>query len=165
MPAEGTLDPLLCIVGPTAVGKTALAMALAEYVAIEVVSADSRQIYRRMDIGTAKRRPPNAFAYRTSIDVSNRRDPNVGSVPALAQRRSPRFEPRKGAVLVEARPLRVALLENWEIPQVRPDPDTQAPGRRAEHGGAFALHERLAQVDPQAAAAIHPHNVRRSFAP
>ena len=56
--------PVLVIVGPTAVGKTALALALARALPLEVVSADSRQVYRGMDIGTAKPTPTELAAVR-----------------------------------------------------------------------------------------------------
>ena len=50
-------SPLLVIVGPTAVGKTALSLYLAQHLSIEIISADSRQIYQKFDIGTAKPTP------------------------------------------------------------------------------------------------------------
>lgn len=68
------LPPLLAIVGPTAVGKTALAIALARRIGGEIVSADSRQIYRKMDIGTAKPTPEErAVVPHHLIDI---RDPD-----------------------------------------------------------------------------------------
>ena len=159
-------SPLLAIVGPTAVGKTALAIALAQALGGEIVSADSRQIYRGMDIGTAK---PTA-AERTAvphhlIDIA---DPDeefslaiyqelaLAAIEGIAARgRLPLLVGGTGQYLA-------AVLEGWQIPRVEPQPALRAAFEReaAQHGAA-ALHARLAQVDPAAAAGISPSNLRR----
>ncbi len=166
MPGNGSLDPLICVVGPTAVGKTALALALAERLAIEVVSADSRQIYRRMDIGTAK--PTVAERLRVPHHLIDVIDPDeiltMAQYQALAQEAIALVRARgRVPVLVGGTGLYVrSLLENWEIPQVAPDAGLRMRlEEEAERYGAEALHTRLLEADPQAAAAIHPNNVRR----
>ena len=158
--------PLLVIVGPTAVGKTALAIALAQALGGEIISADSRQVYRGMDIGTAKpSAAERAAAPHHLIDVV---DPNeefslalyqdlaTAAITEVAARgRLPLLVGGTGQYLA-------ALLEGWQIPRVAPQPELRAALERAatQHGAA-ALHTRLAVVDPVAAAGILPTNLRR----
>ncbi len=158
--------PLLAIVGPTAVGKTALSIALARALGGEIVSADSRQIYRGMDIGTAKASAAErAAAPHHLIDIA---DPDEdfslamyqeaanAAIHAIAGRgRLPMLVGGTGQYLA-------AVLEGWQIPRVPPQPALRAALElQAEREGAEALHARLAQVDPAAAAGILPTNVRR----
>ena len=158
--------PLIAIIGPTAVGKTARAIALAQQIGGEVVSADSRQVYRQMDIGTAKPTPAErSAAPHHLLDIA---DPDDDFSLAVYQELA--FAAigditRRGRV-----PLLVggtgqylaAVLEGWRIPRVAPQPALRAAleAEAAEHG-AQALHARLARVDPVAAAALDPANVRR----
>lgn len=162
-PAQALLP---CIVGPTAVGKTALALQLAERIPIEVVSADSRQIYRRMDIGTAK--PTTDERLRVPHHMIDVVEPDeiltLAQYQEQARQTVTQVRSRgKLPVLVGGTGLYVwALIENWAIPRVAPDPaQRQRLEKEAGVLGAAALHKRLAEVDPQAAAAIHPNNVRR----
>lgn len=158
--------PLVAIVGPTAVGKTALAVRLALALGAEIVSADSRQVYRRMDIGTAKPGPAERAAVpHHLIDVV---EPDQEFSLGI-------YQEQAGAAIaaISARgrlPLLVggtgqyaaALLQGWRIPRVEPQPELRAAlEREAEQAGAQALHARLARVDPQAAAGIPASNVRR----
>jgi len=159
-------QPLVVIVGPTAVGKTALSLFLAEALGGEIVSADSRLFYRGMDIGTAKPTPAErARVPHHLIDIA-RPDETVG----LAQ-----FKELAEAAIadIHARgrlPLLVggtgqyirAVVEGWSPPLVPPAPDLRARLEAdARREGAAALHARLAALDPQAAARIDPRNVRR----
>jgi tRNA dimethylallyltransferase len=158
--------PLLAIVGPTAAGKTALAIALARELGGEIVSADSRQIYRSMDIGTAKPTPAErAAAPHHSIDVVDPDEPfslgvyqdlAAAAIAEVAARgRLPLLVGGTGQYLA-------AVLQGWHIPRVAPQPEIRAAlEREAREHGAAALHARLAQVDPTAAAGIMPTNVRR----
>ncbi len=162
----GERPPLLAIVGPTAVGKTALAIAVARRIGGEIVSADSRQIYRHMDIGTAKpSAAERAAAPHHLIDI---RDPDepfslatyqelaMATIAAITARgRIPLLVGGTGQYLA-------AVLEGWQIPRVAPQPALRASlEREAAEQGAAALHARLAAVDPLAAAQIAPSNVRR----
>jgi tRNA dimethylallyltransferase len=158
--------PLIAIIGPTAVGKTAHAIALANEIGGEVVSADSRQVYRHMDIGTAKPTPEErAAAPHHLIDIA---DPDDDFSLAVYQElayaaiadittrvRVPLLVGGTGQYLA-------AVLEGWQIPRVPPQPELRAAleAEAATHG-AEALHARLARVDPAAAAALAPANVRR----
>lgn len=157
---------LIAIVGPTAAGKTALSLALAERLGGEVVSADSRQIYRGMDIGTAKATPEErARVPHHLIDVV---DPDevltLAEYQALATRAIEDIAARgKTPLLVGGTGQYVAaVLEGWRIPEVAPQPELRA-GLEAEAAaqGAAALHDRLAGLDPAAAAKIDYRNVRR----
>src|SRR3954447_6361452 len=158
--------PLLVIVGPTAVGKTALAIALALALGGEIVSADSRQVYHRMDIGTAKPlAAERAAAPHHLIDVvdpdeefslARYQDLATAAIAEIAARgHLPLLVGGTGQYLA-------ALLEGWHIPRVAPQPELRAAlERQAGQYGAAALHARLALVDPAAAAGILPTNVRR----
>lgn len=157
---------LVAIVGPTAAGKTALSVRLARAVSGEVVSADSRQVYRGMDIGTAKATPEEQAGVRHHLlDIV---DPD--QVLSLAD-----FQARAYAaiddVLARGRvPFLVggtgqyamAVLEGWQVPRVAPDEQLrQELYRQAGSEGAAALHSRLRTLDPVAAERIDPRNVRR----
>lgn len=164
-PAKG-LAPLIAIVGPTAVGKTRFSLELAERFGGEIVSADSRQIYIFMDIGTAK--PSASQRARVPHHLIDIVYPD--EVFTLAQYQARAYQAieditRRGRVpfLVGGTGLYVrAVLEGFAIPSVPPDPKLrrQLERKAAEEGGA-ALHARLARLDPQAAAAIDSRNVRR----
>ena len=166
MSSETSELPLLAIVGPTAVGKTALAVALAHRLNGEIVSADSRQVYRGMDIGTAKPTPAErAAAPHHLIDIvepdqefslANYQDLANAAIADIAARgRLPFLVGGTGQYLA-------AVLQGWRVPRVAPQPELRsALQREAEERGVEALHARLAQVDPAAAASIAPTNVRR----
>ena len=163
---EDDVRPLIALVGPTAVGKTALSLDLAEQFGGEIVSADSRLFYRGMDIGTAKptRQERDRVAHHL-IDIAEP-DQTVG----LAQF----HELASTAIeIIHSRgrlPLLVggtgqyvrAVLEGWRIPRVAPDPELRRRLQAtADAAGGEALHERLASLDPTAASSIDPRNVRR----
>jgi tRNA dimethylallyltransferase len=158
--------PLIAIVGPTAVGKTALAVRLAQALGGEVVSADSRQVYRHMDIGTAKPTPAErAAAPHHLIDVVEPDEEfSLGIYQDLAGAALAGAAGRGAVPLLAGGTGQylAALLQGWNIPRVEPQPELRAAlEREAERIGAEALHGRLAQVDPQAASGIPPTNVRR----
>ncbi len=157
---------LLVLVGPTAVGKTALSIALAQATGGEVLSADSRQIYRYMDIGTAKATPQErALAPHHLLDVvAPDEELTLAHYLRLADEAIRQVWSR-GALpmLVGGTGQYVAaLLEGWTVPEVPPDLVLRARLQdEAERLGAPALHARLAEVDPEAAARIDARNVRR----
>lgn len=166
--APSPADPiaLLAIVGSTAVGKTRLAMQLARALGGEIVSADSRQVYRLMDIGTAKPTPEERAAVpHHLIDVVDPdgdfslalyQDLATAAIAGIAARgRQPLLVGGTGQYLA-------AVLQGWQLPRVAPDPALRAAlEREAETRGAAALHARLALVDPVAAAGIQASNIRR----
>ena len=158
--------PLIVIVGPTAAGKTAVSIALAERLEGEVVSADSRYLYRGMDIGTAK---PTAEEMRGIphhlIDVA---DPEETWSLAVYQRQAYQVidaihSRGKLPILVGGTGQYVrAIIEGWRIPPQAPDPGLrEALNRWAEEIGAEAFHARLRRLDADAADLIDYRNVRR----
>ena len=157
---------VLVIVGPTAVGKTPLAVRLGQTYCGEAVSADSRQIYRYMDIGTAKpTRDEQAALMHHLIDIV---DPDEELTLAGYQKRalaaiSDVWSRGKLPILVGGTGLYVrALLEGWTVPQVPPDRPFRAHlSEQTQRLGNEWLHARLDAVDPVAAQRIDARNVRR----
>lgn len=158
--------PLIVVLGPTAVGKTGLAVSLAAAVNGEIINADSRQIYRYMDIGTAKpTREQRARIPHHLLDVVDP-DDNL----SLAQYQKLAYDTINAIHGRGHTPLLVggtgqyisAVIEGWTVPEVPPDDTLRAEleAFAAEHGAA-ALHDRLRDYDPAAAAAIDFRNVRR----
>ena len=161
-----SMRPVVVIVGPTAVGKSALALDLARRFGGEIVNADSRQIYRYMDIGTAKPTPEERREIpHHLIDI---RDPdeefNLAIFLELAGR-SVEDILRRGKIpfLVGGTGLYVrAFVEGWRPPKVPPDPEFRRKlSERAQKEGPEALYRELERLDPDAAAKIDPRNVRR----
>lgn len=153
------------ICGPTATGKTSASVALAERIGAEIVAADSRTIYREMDIGTAKPTPAQQARVRHHlIDVA--RPDEVVTVAAyralaVAAIRNIR-ERRKVRLLVGGTGLYIrALTDGLTIPEVPPDWPLRARLEQVERDTPGSLHARLQRVDPAAASRIHPNNVRR----
>lgn len=160
------MSHLIAIVGPTAVGKSALAIHLAQVFGGEIVSADSRQVFRSMDIGTAKPSPEErALVPHHLIDVV---DPDQDFTVALYQEMAIRAIEdiqRRGrlALLVGGSGLYVrALVEGFRIPHVPPDAELRRRlEEKAASEGYMALYEELKWIDPTAAQRIDPRNVRR----
>ena len=159
-------QPLIIIAGPTAVGKTALSVALAKRIGGEVISADSMQVYRGMDIGTAKvteeetcgvphhmidvldpKEPFNVMTFRSMVkdwirDVSAR-----GRVPVLVGGTGFYIQ----SVLYD-----VQFEEDASSEELRRTLEQEAALQGAER-----MHERLKALDPEAAETIHPNNIKR----
>lgn len=158
--------PLLVIVGPTAVGKTAFCIMLAQALPAEIVTADSMQVYRGMDIGTAK--PSEAErggVPHHCLDLVDPWEPfNVADYRrhALAaiediQRRG-RLPILTGGTGLYVR----AVVDDFLFPDRGADWELRRRlEEEAERLGRPALHARLAQVDPETAARLHPNDVRR----
>ncbi len=161
-----TKPTVLFIIGQTAVGKSALALNVAAQHNGEIISADSRQIYRQMDIGTAK--PTSAELAQVPhhlIDVvapdqvftlAQYRDAALSQITAIAAReRLPMVVGGTGQYLA-------ALLEGWTIPELPPNEPLRAElAARAARDGGADLYAQLQTLDPVAAATIHATNVRR----
>ena len=152
--------------GPTAVGKSALALKLAIRLDAEIVGADSRQVYRGMDIGTAKPSAEDRSAVpHHLIDVVDPDDEYSLALfmgQACAAVRDIHSRSRLPIVVGGTGQYVWGLLEGWQVPAVSPDHGLrrQLEERAALHG-AEALFEDLTRLAPQAAARIDPRNVRR----
>ncbi len=162
---DNRFDTVVSIEGPTASGKSSLAEEIAKRVDGEIVSADSMQIYRGMDIGTAKLPPEQRCVPYHCIDII---DPGDEYSAALFQR-----DAREAILDIQSRD-RTAILCGGTGLYVRATLDDMdfAPGEYSsearrkyskllEELGAAELHRRLADVDPESAALIHPNNTRR----
>ncbi|MFN8471394.1 MAG: tRNA (adenosine(37)-N6)-dimethylallyltransferase MiaA [Anaerolineae bacterium] len=157
---------IVAIIGPTGIGKTALAVALAQRFGGEIVSADSRQFYRGMDIGTAKPSASELAAIpHHLIDIANPDESiSLARFRALASAAIAEIHARlRLPILVGGTGQYVwGFLEGWDVPQVPPDDALRERlYAEAEAAGDSALHARLASVDPVAAERIDPRNVRR----
>ncbi|HZC25934.1 MAG TPA: tRNA (adenosine(37)-N6)-dimethylallyltransferase MiaA [Actinopolymorphaceae bacterium] len=155
---------VFAIVGPTAAGKSDLAIALARRLGGEVVNADSMQLYRGMDIGTAKLLPAERHGVRHHlIDVLD-----IGETATVAE-----FQSRARAAIADCRARGVlpvvvggsalyvrAVLDRFDFPGTDPAVRGRLEAELAQHGSE-RLHARLAAVDPTAAAQILPSNGRR----
>ncbi len=157
---------VIAIVGPTAVGKNELALRLARSFPIEIIGADSRQVYRYMDIGTNKPSPAErALVPHHIIDVV---DPDEDfSLATYLQLAGDALEAikHKGKLplLVGGTGLYVwSLIEGWKIPQVPPDREMRRRlETRAQEDDSQSLHRELQNIDAGAAAKIDPRNIRR----
>jgi tRNA dimethylallyltransferase len=160
--SKGGAPPLVVIVGPTAVGKTTLSLHLADALGGEIISADSRQVYRGMDIGTAKATAAErAQVPHHLIDVV---DPD--ETLTLAEFQELAYA-AIDAVLARGRvPLLVggsgqyvrAVVEGWGIPRVPPQPELRGALERLEAG---ELGRWLSALDREAAERIDYRNRRR----
>jgi len=157
--------PLLVICGPTASGKTGWVLKLAEYFPLEIISADSRQVYRQMDIGTAKATAAErAVAPHHMIDlIDPDQEFSVAQFVALAHPLIRQIAARGNIpCLVGGTGLYIrALLGGLaDLPSADPQLRDQLH-RRELREGEGTLHAELARVDPVAAERIHPHNLVR----
>ena len=160
------MNRLIAIVGPTAIGKSRLALHLAQDFNGEIVSADSRQVYRYMDIGTAKPgRQERHLVPHHLIDIINSdQDFSLSQYQQLAYQAIDAIQQRNNlALLVGGSGLYVwAILEGWGIPQVPPDPEfRRSLEEKAATGGTDEIYQQLMKVDPAIAQNIDRHNVRR----
>lgn len=165
MISPGASLSAVAIVGPTAVGKSDVADRLAARLSSEVLSCDAMQIYRGMDIGTAKMMPEECSAPLRLVDIV---DPGVAYSAALYQsdarahierllgeQRLPVFCGGTGLYLK-------AALDEMDFPSGDLEDERRAGYQElAERIGEEALHVLLVERDPESAAVIHPHNVRR----
>jgi len=158
--------PLLVILGPTSVGKTTLALGLASHLPVEVVSADSRQIYRYMDIGTAKPTLAELAAVPhycidlvkpdENLSLAQVKRAMTSAIAAIHGRgKLPLLVGGTGQYIS-------AVIDGWSIPEVPPNyPLRDELEAFATEHGALTLHDRLRALDAVAAENIQYQNVRR----
>lgn len=161
-------NALLVIIGPTAVGKTDIAIDIAEEVGGEIISADSRLFYRGMDIGTAK--PSLSMQKNVPHHLIDIADPD--QVISLAEYQRLAYEiidriinDHKIPILVGGTGQYVrAIVEGWRIPELPPDPNIRkALQKWADEIGGMGLYKRLLLLDPDAENFIDPTNARRTI--
>ena len=163
MPAK---PELYAVIGPTASGKSAYAVELAQKIGGEIISGDSMQIYRGMDIGTAKPTATETGGIRHHlIDIADITEQfSAMRFVDLAKKAVADITSRgKIPVVCGGTGLYIDMLISGKQPVESTIDDSlraELYGYASEHG-AIALHERLAKHDPEAAAAIHPNNVKR----
>ena len=157
--------PLVAVVGPTAIGKTALGVVLSQRFNGEIVSADSRQFYRLMDIGTAKPTPAELGAARHHLINIAYPDETVGLSQFLRLAREAITDINRRGKL----PLLVggtgqyirALLQGWQVPNIPPDEELRAELEARAEADPDGLWQQLMALDPAAEAFIDRRNLRR----
>ena len=158
--------PLIILTGPTAVGKTAASIGLAKAIGGEIISADSMQVYRHMDIGSAKILPEEMKGVKHYlIDVLNPEEEfNVAVFQKMAKDAMVEIYKRgRIPIVVGGTGFYIQALL-YDIDFKKQDVDTAYRKKLetyAKEHGAQALHDRLREADPKSADAIHANNVKR----
>jgi len=160
------MSHLVTIVGPTAVGKSRLAMKLAQALGGEIVNADSRQVYRFMDIGTAKPSPDDLslVPHHLISIVDPDEDFSLARYHTLASEAINEIQSRGKLTLLAGGSGQYvwSMMEGWKIPQVPPHPKLRHRlEEQVEREGGQRLYQELTRIDPAAAERISPHNIRR----
>ena len=160
------MQKLVILTGPTAVGKTELSIALAKQLNGAIISADSMQIYRHMDIGTAKITPAQMDGIKHYLvdELEPNEDFNVVRFQKMAKQAIAEIvQCGKLPIIVGGTGFYIQALlndidfeETTETTQYRKELETFA-----QIHGAQALHQKLAAIDPASANSIHPNNVKR----
>lgn len=158
-----TNKTVIAIAGPTASGKTSLAVEIAKYLDSEVISADSRQIYKEFDIATAKPTKEEMQGVKHHLidvveptedfSVADFADKSAAVMEEL-------FEKGKTPIVAGGTGLYFRiLLENYDMPKVAPNKDLREELHNIEkEQGATALHKMLTELDPVLAKDMHPNN-------
>ena len=163
-----TKKPLIVLTGPTAVGKTKLSIALAKAVDGEIISADSMQVYKYMDIGSAKIMPEEMQGVpHHLVDVLLPDEEfHVARFQEMAKEAMKGIYDRgKVPILVGGTGFYIqAVVKDIDFTETETDTSYREELELfAEAHGAEALHERLKEVDPAAAGEIHANNVKRTI--
>lgn len=158
--------PLIILTGPTAVGKTALSIGLAKAVGGEIISADSMQVYKGMDIGTAKIAPEemDGVPHYLVDELEPREEFNVVVFQKLCKQYMEQIYAKgKIPIIVGGTGFYIQSVL-YDIDFTENEADTsyrQMLERKAEDEGAEVLHQELAKVDQESAEQIHPNNVKK----
>lgn len=160
--------PVIFLVGPTASGKTSLSIQIAKFLETEIISADSKYFYRKMNIGTAKPSLKEMEGiHHHMIDIA---DPNETISVAVFKEETEKIisalhEKQKIPVVVGGTGQYIhAIIHNWSMPQIGPEPKLREFLEKyaAEHGKE-KLYKYLEKYDPEAAEIIDFRNVRRTI--
>ncbi len=157
---------VVAIVGPTAVGKTALSIQLAKFLDGEIINGDSMQVYRGLDIGTAKIKPEEMEGVvHHLIDIKDPTDHfSVAEFQQLVRAAIKEIQSRgKIPIIVGGTGLYIqSVLYDFQFTKEEVDEEArQAYYAELAKIGPEAMHARLAALDPETAATIHPNNTRR----
>lgn len=158
--------PLIILTGPTAVGKTALSIGLAKAVGGEIISADSMQVYKGMDIGTAKIAPEemDGVPHYLVDELEPWEEFNVVVFQKLCKQYMEQIYAKgKIPIIVGGTGFYIQSVL-YDIDFTENEADTsyrQMLERKAEDEGAEVLHQELAKVDQESAEQIHPNNVKK----
>lgn len=161
----GAKNPLIVVLGPTASGKTALSLKIAQLINGEIISTDSRQIYRQMDIGTDSLSPqeqegiPHHLLGITEPDHTL----TLAEYHDLAQEKITEIRERENIpMLVGGTGLYISsIIDAYEMPRIPPNSDLrQELEEKVKQQGKESIHEDLKKLDPEAAARIHTNNTR-----
>jgi tRNA dimethylallyltransferase len=163
--AEGERPRVVILLGPTGVGKSKLAIELAEAFGGEILSADSMQVYRYLDIGTAKPTPEERKRVRHHlIDLVNPDQPFHADLYRILGRKTivQLHQDHQPIWVVGGTGLYIKTLTQglFASPKIDRDVRERLKQELKEKGGAF-LHERLNRVDPKTASRLHPHDLFR----
>lgn len=158
--------PLIILAGPTAVGKTAASIRLAKAIGAEIISADSMQVYRHMDIGSAKiRQEEMERVPHYLIDVLEPEEEfNVVRFQQIAKAAAEEIYAKGKIPLVAGGTGFYIQALLYDIDFTENDGDTsyrRSLEKTAEEKGGEYLHAMLREADPKAAEEIHPHNIKR----
>ena len=159
-----TTPPLWVVTGPTASGKTALALELAERLGLEILSMDSMAVYRQMDVGTAKPSPEEqARVKHHLIDLVQPSETfdTARWCEAAAQALTELQAQGRGALFVGGTPLYLMAFFKGLMQGPAADPALRAELEAKEAQEPGRLHAELQKVDPDAASRIHRHDLRR----
>lgn len=158
-------EPLVILTGPTAVGKTKLSIALAKAIGGEIISADSMQVYKHMDIGSAKIRPEEMQGVtHYLVDVLEPSEEfHVVRFQQMAKQAMEEIRSRGHIpILVGGTGFYIqAIVGDVDFTENEASPYRQELERFAAEKGASRLHDELRKVDPESAEAIHENNVKR----
>jgi tRNA dimethylallyltransferase len=158
------MSKLIIITGATATGKSDLAVAVAKELKAEIISADSMQLYKGMDIGTAKLtlEERNGIPHHLLDVVNVKEDVSVSWYQEVARTKIDELRNQgKNVVVVGGTGLYIkAILDDLNFPETDPDVREKL-NAEAEKIGSDAIHERLSKLDPAAGLAIPKENVRR----
>ena len=157
---------IITVVGPTASGKSEYALSLAEKLDGEIISGDSMQIYRGMDIGTAKPTPYEMRGIRHHlIDIAGIEEPfSVSKFVILAEKAIEDVSSRgKTPIIAGGTGLYIdTLVSGISLSETEEDEELREKlYKEAEEHGAEALHEKLKAIDEKSAESIHPNNIKR----
>jgi tRNA dimethylallyltransferase len=160
-----SLFPVIVIVGPTASGKTTVAIELAKRIDAEIISADSRQFYKMMDIGTAK---------PTAAELLQAKHHFIDFLPVDAEYSAGDFSRDARKLIAELRAKRknvivaggsgmyiTALLDGFFAPVAKDKALQRKLKERAQEQGSEKLYEELQRIDPERAAELHPNDAHR----